>query len=138
MKSLFRLIVLVLVVAGWGLAALSLHVVRAQGDRIVVMPKQRLGLVDTYVDARAWTIEDVAEHADLVQRIIQSDKTDAFKYVVANPDSDVARQLEEALKAAPPSTRPDELQRAKTTFNNAKDRAAKTAGTWFNLGHKSK
>src|SRR5436853_47373 len=53
MKTLFRFIVLVLLVAGWGLAALSLHVVRAAGDRIVLIPKQKLGVTDTYGDARA-------------------------------------------------------------------------------------
>src|SRR3954469_25163585 len=108
MKTLFRLIVLVLVLAGWGLSALSLHVVRAQGDRIVLIPKQKFGLVDTYVDARAWKIESVADHPALVERIIQSGKSDSFAYVVGDPKIDVQHQLEAALRDAP-AARPEDL-----------------------------
>src|SRR3954447_14442530 len=100
MKTLFRLIVFVLLVAGWGLAALSLHVVRAQGDRIVLIPKQRLDVTDTYVDARTWTLANVGDHEQLVERIIQSGKADNFAYVVQDPKGDVERQLEDALKSA--------------------------------------
>ncbi|MBC8106919.1 MAG: hypothetical protein H7Z14_10045 [Anaerolineae bacterium] len=134
MKTLFRLIVLVLLVAGWGLAALSLHVVRARGaqsgnDRIVLIPKQRLNLTDTYVDARAWTLANVGEHEQLVERIIQSGKADSFAYVVEDPKGDVERQLEDALK----SSGHDEDHPTKSIANNVR-KHAKAASTWWDLG----
>lgn len=126
MKTLFRLIVLVLLIAGWGLAALSLHVVRAAGDRVVLIPKQRLSLADTYVDARAWTIASVADHDALVERIIQSGKADQFAYVVEDPKGDVARQLDAARKASSTTT-------SKSLAKNLRDQV-KTAGNWWDLG----
>jgi hypothetical protein len=132
MKTLFRLIVFVLLVAGWGLAALSLHVVRARGsevggDRIVLIPKQRLSLTDTYVDARAWTISNVAEHEQLVERIIQSGKADSFSYVVDDPKGDVERQLQDALK----SSAHDEDHPTKQIANLRK--RVKAASAWWEL-----
>jgi hypothetical protein len=99
MKTLFRSVFLVLFLAGWGLAALSLHVVRAQGDKIVLIPKDRLSLQDTYVDATQWTAQDVANHPSLVKRILQSGKANVFSYV--STDNDITRVMEEALKAGP-------------------------------------
>src|SRR5688500_11013150 len=101
MKTIFRLVVLVLLLTGWGLAAASLHVVRAKGDAIVLIPKQRLGVTDTYVDARQWTIEDVPSHAPLFERIVQSGKVERFAYVVEDPEGDVTRQIEKAIESAP-------------------------------------
>ena len=84
MKKMFRLIVSVLLVAGWSLAALSLHVVR--GDhKIVIIPKQSIDWVhgwrETYVDTRNWTLDDVAEHPALVNRLIQTGKVDVLQHV---------------------------------------------------------
>jgi hypothetical protein len=69
MKSVFRLFVVVLLVAGWALAALSLHVVRTP-EKIIVIPKNRVGYVDTYVDVRNWTPADVHNHASLAERLV--------------------------------------------------------------------
>jgi hypothetical protein len=132
MKTLFRLIVLVLLVAGWGLAALSLHVVRAQGDRIVLIPKQRLGINDTYVDARQWTIQHVANHADLVERIIQSGKAENFAYVVDDPKGDVERQLQDALRDATN----ENAERTIKSLEETVRRHAKAAGAWWDLSAK--
>jgi hypothetical protein len=101
MKTLFRSVFLVLFLAGWGLAALSLHVVRAQGDKIVLIPKDRLGIQDTYVDARSWTAQDVADHPALVKRILQSGKANVFTYVSGDPNGDITAVLEEALRNGP-------------------------------------
>jgi hypothetical protein len=127
MKALVRLIVLVLLIAGWGLAALSLHVIRAQGDRIVLIPKQRLSITDTYVDARTWTIASVGDHDALIERIIQSGKADQFAYVVDDPKGDVARQLNDARKPT------SDDRSAKSLAKNIRDRV-KTAGNWWELG----
>jgi hypothetical protein len=45
-KFIFRTIYFSLVLGGWSLAALSLHVVRTP-DKIGLIPKQRLGFTDT-------------------------------------------------------------------------------------------
>jgi hypothetical protein len=127
MKTLFRLIVLVLLLAGWGLAALSLHVVRAQGDRVILIPKQRLSLTDTYVDARTWTIGSVADHDALVERIIQSGKADQFAYVVDDPKGDVARQLDGARKLSPSDEHPSTTKSLAKNLRNQ----VKTAGNWW-------
>jgi hypothetical protein len=100
MKSFFRLVFLVLLLAGWGLAALSMHVVRAQGDKIVLIPKDRLSLQDTYVDARNWTAQDVANHPALIKRILQSGKADHFTYLTGSETGDITGLFEQALKDA--------------------------------------
>ena len=73
MKKLFRLIVLVLLLAGWTVAAMSLHVIRGQG-RVVVVPKKSLDYHDIYVDTTKWTLDDVARHPAVVNRLIQNGK----------------------------------------------------------------
>lgn len=106
MKTLFRLIVVVLLVAGWGLAALSLHVVRTKDDHIVIIPKQKLGITDIYVDARSWTLPDAGQHPDLVKRIIESGRAENFGYVLGESAKDasaddIAAALTDAVKHAP-------------------------------------
>src|SRR4051812_1235967 len=84
MKTLFRLIVLLLLVVGWGLAALALHIVRTP-ERVVVIPKNQLGIRDIYADTRTWTPADLPKHADLVQRLVQAGKAESLRHVV--PDT---------------------------------------------------
>jgi len=81
MKTLFRLIVFVLLIGGWGLAASALHVVRTTGTgsrEFIVVPKNRIGFADTYVDARAWTLDDVSNHPGVVRRLIETEKYTAI------------------------------------------------------------
>jgi hypothetical protein len=80
LKSLIALILL----AGWGVAALSVHVVRITDDHywIGVVPKNRLGIADTYVDVTQWTAADVYAHPDLVRRLIATDKGSWLSHVV--------------------------------------------------------
>ena len=68
MKSMLRLLVALLLVGGWSLAALALHVIIAPGAgggslpvRIIVLPKDHLGVAETYVDTQHWTIDDVSK-----------------------------------------------------------------------------
>jgi len=95
-KSAFRLVFLVLLLGGWSLAALSLHVIRTP-DKFIVIPKEHLGITDTYVDARKWTMSDLANHTDLVKRVLETDKADLFKYVTGN---DAEGQLRGVLPSA--------------------------------------
>ncbi|HEY8667824.1 MAG TPA: hypothetical protein VIL86_14245 [Tepidisphaeraceae bacterium] len=73
MKMLFRLFVLGLLAGGWCLAAAALHVVREPSEgkipAITIVPKNRLGFTDTYVDMRTWTVGDLQRHANLDNRL---------------------------------------------------------------------
>jgi len=82
-KTAIRLVFLLLLLAGWSVAALSVHVIRTP-DRIIVIPKERLGIEDTYVDARKWTKGDMANHPDLVKRVLEAGKADQFKYLTGD------------------------------------------------------
>ena len=101
-----------LFISGWGVVALCVHVVRipdpanAQQSKLVIVPKNRLGPDDTYVDARTWTIADVKTHPLIVLRVLEAGKADEFKFL-ADPKSskDVETQLTDALSDSPTATR---------------------------------
>ena len=95
-KWIVRTVLIVLFLAGWALALLAVHVVvvphgEASADastegevgwRVVVVPKNRLGVSDTYVDTRGWTDADVREHEALVARIVEAGKGDRLSHVI--------------------------------------------------------
>ena len=120
MKAMFRLIVTLLLFAGWGLAASALHVVWT-GEKPIVIPKDRLGVKDTYVNTKAWTANDVASHPIIVKRLIATGKaTDALSGAFkATGEQDLIAQIEDALAkgpvvpAAAPTTKPAEPTAAK-------------------------
>jgi len=105
MKTLFRLIVFVLLVAGWGLAATALHVVRTTGTasrEFIVVPKNRIGIQDTYVDTRGWTLDDVSSHKAVVDRMIDTEKYMSIAHVTGETEpSEVQQRLADALMRAP-------------------------------------
>ena len=111
MKKLFRLIVLVLLLGGWTVAALSLHVIRGQG-RVVVVPKKSLDFHDIYVDTTKWTLDDVAKHPAVVNRLIQNGKADLLQHVAPQATGDaLTSELQDAVKRGPqvkpaPATQP--------------------------------
>jgi hypothetical protein len=102
-RSIFRLASWSLFLGGWGLAALSLHVIRTP-DRIGLIPKDRLGFADTYVDARAWKLDDLSNHPELVKRVLEANKAELFQYLA--PGNDIASQLTAAIgnNSAPQQT----------------------------------
>lgn len=108
MKTAFRLIVGFLLIAGWAVAALAMHVVRgldlADGsDRWLVIPKGRLGIAETYVDVRAWTPHDVGRHPALVKRLIEAGKADLLAATApVEKRGDLVRFLRETLENPPP------------------------------------
>lgn len=96
---IFRLIFLILLLSGWGLAAAALHVIRTP-TTITVVPKDRLGFTDTYVDTRAWTIADVARHPGLTRRLLSLDKQDLLRNVAdPNDPQPLEVQLLNALRS---------------------------------------
>lgn len=62
-------------VAGWGLSAASLYVVRS-AHGVAVLTKNSLSFTDTYADIRQWKADDLPQHRDLVQRLIATDHRD--------------------------------------------------------------
>jgi hypothetical protein len=101
MKAIFRLFVCLLLLVGWGLAALSLHVIRTPGDiPISLVPKENFSLRDTYVDTTQWTIDDVSQHPALVSKLLRVGKSDLIKHVVTDKTADVPSQLGDALQRA--------------------------------------
>jgi hypothetical protein len=111
MKKLFRLIVLVLLLGGWTVAALSLHIIRGQG-RVVVVPKKSLDYHDIYADTTKWTLDDVARHPAVVNRLIQNGKADLLQHVAPQATGDaLTSELQDAIKRGPqeksaPATQP--------------------------------
>src|SRR6187455_338427 len=101
MKSLIRLIVCLLLIVGWGLAALSIHVIRTSDDiPITLVTKDRLGLTDTYVDTRSWSLDDAAHHPELVEKLLRVHKEDVLKHVATDARADLVVQLSDALQRA--------------------------------------
>lgn len=104
MKAMVRMIALALMLSGWAVAALCLHIVRTPDpndpnkSKLVVVPKQHLGLKDTYVDARKWTPADLLEHRDLVSRMLDANQAQQLKFL-ADPKSkqDVQTQITDIL-----------------------------------------
>src|SRR4051812_10985615 len=102
MKTTFRLIVAVLLLGGWGLAASAMHVVRTAGSPIII-PKDRLSLHDTYVDVRNWTLDDVSNHPGVAKRLIATGKVDALASATKSGEDPTA-QLNAAISKAPASS----------------------------------
>jgi hypothetical protein len=102
-KKIWRAIVAVLLVGGWALAALSLHVVRTP-ERLVVIPKNTLGVSDTYVDTRAWTLNDAAAHSEFVKRLVVAGKAHALEHLSdLKKGEDLDVQLMDVVKRGPTS-----------------------------------
>jgi len=114
MKKIFRLLVAVLLIGGWTLAALAVHVVVAPGNpgRVIVVPKSQLGIRDTYVDTRAWTIGDVTSHPQVTERLIQTGKSEALAQL-APKDQDLNAVLTDAIAKASAPTPPTETAHKK-------------------------
>jgi hypothetical protein len=120
MKTFFRLVTLGLILSGWGLAALSLHVIRTPG-RLMVIPKDRLGIGDTYVDARNWTVKDLHQHPLVVARLVHLDRSDVLAYAVDPRGGAVQSQLVDAVQhpVEAPTTSPVVVEKVKDQFNTA-------------------
>ena len=102
-----------LLLLGWSLAALSLHVVRTP-TKIGLIPKERLGFTDTYVDARTWSLSDLSNHPVLVKRVLEANKADLFRYLTDQSNDDVAGQVANAIGQPSPS------QKATNVFGRVK------------------
>lgn len=123
MKGIFRTLLLMLLLGGWGLAALSLHVVRTPGQiPITLVTKQRLGVFDTWVDTTRWTMEDVSKHPAVVEQLVRSGKIESIRHIARPDGGDFMSQITDALMRAPRETQ---------TTQPALQAAAAGIGQWF-------
>jgi hypothetical protein len=108
MKSMFRLFVTLMLLGGWALAASALHVVWT-GSKAVIIPKNRIAVRETYVNAATWSADDVAAHPTLAKRLVDTGHTEvlaaAFKDVSA---TDLPAKIDEAI-AHGPTTKPADV-----------------------------
>jgi hypothetical protein len=108
MKTIFRLISLSLILGGWSLAGLAVHVVRSPG-RIEIITKQSLDYRDTWADTRTWTMADVPKHADLIRRVLATNNADLLTHLTGDrTPSDASRILSAALPDKPVAEAPTE------------------------------
>ena len=107
-KATFRLIVTMLLVGGWALAASALHVVWT-GDpvRPVIIPKEKLDVHDTYVNVQHWTPNDVASHRIVAKRLIETGHADVLAHAFRTESGDavtgaaLVESIEEAVERGP-------------------------------------
>ena len=121
MKKAFRIIVAMLLIGGWGLAASALHVVWT-GNIPVVIPKNRVGVRDTYVNVAKWKApEDVQNHPELVERLLATHREQLIAHVFNAPDHDaLIAQIEEAVAKGPTTKPVDVFQKAHDAVETAK------------------
>ena len=99
MRGIFRLFVAALLIGGWSMAAMSVHVVQTQsGFRVVT--KNELGIADTFVDARRWSRADEEAHTTLYARLRQLDKTDILQDRGENVEPLIASTNTDSVKEA--------------------------------------
>jgi hypothetical protein len=120
MKKTLLIIVTVLLIAGWSLAASALHVIWT-GSSVIVIPKNRLGVRDTYVNVTGWTADDVSNHPKVTSRLIATGKAAALSHVFQTTGEDLVTQLQEAITRGP-TTQP-----APTIIDQAKQVATQAS-----------
>jgi hypothetical protein len=107
MKKFFRILVTVLLVGGWTLAASALHVIRTNDAQpIKIIPKERVGFADTFVDVRAWTVDDAAAHPAVVERLVETGRADALAGVAGDAAQLAALRQRVAEAKAAATTQP--------------------------------
>ena len=104
LRTAWRLLFVGLLLGGWSLAALALHVVLVPAApesatagrefKVLVLPKNRLGLADTFADTRGWTPEDAAAHEALVSRLVEAGHAGRLGHLF---DNAMQRRLDEML-----------------------------------------
>jgi hypothetical protein len=108
LKNSFRLLVTVLLLGGWLLAASALHVVWT-GNKAIIIPKNRIGVRETYVNTSAWSADDVTNHPTLVKRLVETGHTDAVAAAFKDiPTADLPGKINEAI-AKTPTTKPSDV-----------------------------
>jgi hypothetical protein len=108
LKNTFRLLVTVLLLGGWLLAASALHVVWT-GNKAIIIPKNRIGVRETYVNTSAWSADDVTNHPALAKRLVDTGHADAIAAAFKDiSPSDLPTKINEAVSKTP-TTKPSDV-----------------------------
>jgi hypothetical protein len=128
-KGTFRLIVTLLLLGGWALAASAVHVVRT-GDSPLIIPKDRLGMRDTYVNVAAWSADDVASHPLVSRRLIATGNVDVLAHAFkATSFDDLKAQINEAIVRGPTTApAPTAADKVVETVDKALEQAKAATG----------
>ena len=115
MKKFIRFIFVMLFLGMGALATSALYIVRVPGPekQVIIVPKNQLGFVDTYVDTRNWSMDDAVKHAAVVQRIIETGKADRLIHLASKGDPrPIDQQLSDAAASAGtmPATSPSSIK----------------------------
>ena len=104
-RFFFRLSVLVLLIAGWAVAASLTHIVWS-GEKLRLITKDHRGIRDTYVNTAHWTADDVAAHPVVVKRLVKTGNADLLaKQFESKTGDELVKQIEDTI-ARGPTTQP--------------------------------
>ena len=87
MKQMFRAVTLLLLVGGWSLATAAVHVIRTPNN-LAIVPKDRLGYHDTWVDTRKWTLAEDQAHPAVVARLVHLGRADLLRHTLPDGIAD--------------------------------------------------
>src|SRR3954471_11495983 len=102
MKTIFKLLLVAILLGGWVLASRTVYLVRGPGKfagiprtewagRFALITKDCMGWRDTYADTSHWTPTDLGTHPQLVQRIKESGHKDLISHVTETGLADAAK-----------------------------------------------
>lgn len=123
LKRFTRLVGLAVLVGGWSLAGASLYVIKTPGH-LVILPKDRLGYHDTFVNTRNWTLNDVRAHPAVTARLLHLNRLDLLSNVVDPTNPDAQAQLADAIShpTYSPATQPSAMiERVKADVHSASE-----------------
>ncbi len=103
LRNLVRVATTVSFLAGWTLAAASLHVIWTPDVLPKLVTKDSLGFGSTFVDTRGWTLEDAATHPTVVKRLLETGRLNDLAHVENFKEVDA----EQVAATAPPSSDPE-------------------------------
>jgi hypothetical protein len=131
-RTIFRLTFLGLLLGGWGMAALALHVVRTP-DKIGLIPKEHLSFTDTFVDARKWTLNDLQAHPDLVKRVLEANMSKLFQYLADPANGDVADQISKVADPSAPRQSTSVFGKVRSLLAPLGNADAQSAAGWDSI-----
>ena len=108
LKNTFRLFVFVMLLGGWLLAASALHVVWT-GNKVLFIPKNRVGVRETYVSTVNGSADDVANHPTLAKRLVDTGHSEVLAAAFKDVGSDeLPAKINEAINKGP-TTKPSDV-----------------------------
>jgi hypothetical protein len=93
MKKVFKFLVFVILALGWVVATRAVHIVRAPGllagfsktefaGQWIIIPKDKMGWDDTFIDITKWTPSDIPAHPAVVDRLTELGRKDLLNHIL--------------------------------------------------------